>query len=207
MSPRQVAAEPGAQLHSPAPLSRDAITHAAIEFIEHRGLERLTMRALAQQLGCGTMSLYRYVANRDDLVGAIIEELVDRSDLPELARRRFKNWQEMSVAAILAYKDLAVAYPGSVELLALAPYDAEPVSSHIERMATALQGTGLTERQAYEVLGGLDAYATGYLLVWARARGASGDASGPAALRKIRDLDEFERGLRVFVAGYEATLR
>ena len=194
--------------HVSASLSRDAITAAAIDFIEQHGLERLTMRALAERLECGTMSLYRYIANRDDLVDAVIEELVRRSAIPEMATLRFENWQEMSVAAILAYKELAAAYPGSFELLALAPYDAAPVSTHIALMAQALQNTGLAERQAYEIISGLDAYATGYLIVWARAqrRSEAADAVAPEQLRKLRDLDEFERGLRVFIAGYEATL-
>src|SRR5258708_19344491 len=49
-------------------LSREAIVAAAIELVETEGLTALSMARLAERLGCGTMSLYRHVANKDELV-------------------------------------------------------------------------------------------------------------------------------------------
>ena len=49
-------------------LSREAIVAAAIELVEAEGLGALSMARLAERLGCGTMSLYRHVANKDELV-------------------------------------------------------------------------------------------------------------------------------------------
>src|SRR3954462_3093309 len=49
-------------------LSRDRIVAAAIELVEAEGLGALSMARLAERLGCGTMSLYRHVANKDELV-------------------------------------------------------------------------------------------------------------------------------------------
>src|SRR6186997_127264 len=48
-------------------LSRERIVAAAIEIADAEGLAALSMARLAERLGCGTMSLYRHVANKDEL--------------------------------------------------------------------------------------------------------------------------------------------
>lgn len=49
-------------------LTREAIVAAAVELADTDGLAALSMARLAERLGCGTMSLYRHVANKDELV-------------------------------------------------------------------------------------------------------------------------------------------
>lgn len=188
-----------------APLSRASITDAAIDFIEENGLARLSMRALASSLGCGTMSLYSHVQNRDDLIAAVVQELLERSRLLDVTATDFASWQELISASLFAYRDLAAAYPDSFELLALAPYGIAPVVDHLEGMAAALHRTGLSTERAYEVLGALDAYATGFLMVWARTQSLQpkvvSEESSP--LTNLRTLAAFEHSLRVFITGFE----
>ena len=52
----------------PGGLSRERIVAAAVELADSDGLAALSMARLAERLGCGTMSLYRHVANKDELV-------------------------------------------------------------------------------------------------------------------------------------------
>ncbi|MGV0813594.1 TetR/AcrR family transcriptional regulator [Mycolicibacterium boenickei] len=49
-------------------LTRDAIVEEAVALADTEGLAALSMARLAERLGCGTMSLYRHVANKDELV-------------------------------------------------------------------------------------------------------------------------------------------
>ncbi|WP_395832990.1 TetR/AcrR family transcriptional regulator [Archangium violaceum] len=49
-------------------LSLERIVAAAIELADAEGLHTLSMARLAERLGCGTMSLYRHVASKDDLL-------------------------------------------------------------------------------------------------------------------------------------------
>lgn len=60
--------EPDAAPRRARGLTRDAIVAAAIELADTDGLAALSMARLAERLGCGTMSLYRHVANKDELV-------------------------------------------------------------------------------------------------------------------------------------------
>lgn len=184
-------------------LSRATITNVAIEFIESRGIEKLSMRVLAAELGCGTMSLYSHVHNRDDLISAIVQELLERSGLLDVTEGDYPGWRERVTASLMAYKALAAAYPASFELLALAPYEAAPVAGHLERLVGALSREGLPNEQAYEILGMLDAYATGFLIVWTRAQAQQIEADTEATphLQKQRSLDAFDRGLQTILVG------
>lgn len=186
------------------PLSRATITDAAIDFIETNGLGKLSMRALASTIGCGTMSLYSHVRNRDDLISAIVQELLERSDLLDVTRTSYGSWQEQIRSSLFAYRDLAAKYPASFELLALAPYGVAPVAEHLEGIVESLRRAHVSTDRAYEVLGALDAYATGFLMVWARTHlDAKDDAEAHSPLTDLRTLEAFDHGLDVFIAGFE----
>lgn len=162
------------------------------------------MRALATELGCGTMSLYSHIRSRDDLFSAIVRELVRRSEIPDLAAREYESWQDLAMALHHAYRALAERFPRSFELLALAPYEAAPVAGYLENMVESLRRGGLSRDQAYEVFGALDAYSTGFLTVWARkeSSGEAADADASSRLQQSRSLEMFDRGLRVFITGF-----
>jgi AcrR family transcriptional regulator len=71
------------------PLSRDGVISVAMSILRDEGLERVTMRRLAQELDTGPASLYVYVSNAAELHGALLDELLagfdlDRDDLAEL---------------------------------------------------------------------------------------------------------------------------
>ena len=54
-------------------LTMDAIVDAAIEVADSDGIGALSMRKVAERLGAGTMSLYRHVADKDQLIAAMAE--------------------------------------------------------------------------------------------------------------------------------------
>ncbi|MFJ3666988.1 TetR/AcrR family transcriptional regulator [Streptomyces sp. NPDC090106] len=59
-------------------LTPEAITRAGRELIERDGLDALSMRAVAAELGTGAASLYRHIADRDALLVAILEDIAAR---------------------------------------------------------------------------------------------------------------------------------
>jgi AcrR family transcriptional regulator len=65
-----------------APLTRERILEAALALADADGLEALTMRRLARALGFEAMSLYYYVANKDDIVDGIVDLVVRQIELP-----------------------------------------------------------------------------------------------------------------------------
>lgn len=72
-----------ASLRSALPkLSKDEIVAAAIEIADEHGLSAVSMRNLAGAVGSGTMSLYRHLANRDELLDAMLDVVYSDLDLP-----------------------------------------------------------------------------------------------------------------------------
>ncbi|ABK72344.1 TetR/AcrR family transcriptional regulator [Mycolicibacterium smegmatis] len=62
-------------------LTRPQIAAAALEVVDTDGLGSLSMRTVARRLGMGTMSLYRYVADRDELEAMVVELVLESVDL------------------------------------------------------------------------------------------------------------------------------
>jgi AcrR family transcriptional regulator len=56
-----------------ARLSREQVARAALDLLDRHGLDALSMRRLADQLGVGTMTLYGYFTSKDDLLDAVID--------------------------------------------------------------------------------------------------------------------------------------
>ena len=73
-------ADPGAEPR--VPLSRDRVLRAAITLADTGGIESLSMRKLAQALGVEAMSLYYYVAKKDDILDGIVDLVVSEIELP-----------------------------------------------------------------------------------------------------------------------------
>jgi AcrR family transcriptional regulator len=69
--------------YTAAPLRRELVLEAAFAVAEREGLERLSMRLVARELGVSTMALYRHVANKDDLLDGLVERLLGELELPD----------------------------------------------------------------------------------------------------------------------------
>ena len=64
------------------PLTRDRVLRAAVALADERGAGELTMRKVAGELGVEAMSLYNHVANKRDLVDAMIEIVFSEIETP-----------------------------------------------------------------------------------------------------------------------------
>ena len=67
-------------------LSRPHILETAIALADAGGLESLSMRRLGQELGVEAMSLYKHVANKDDLIDGMVDLLFAELQLPRAGR-------------------------------------------------------------------------------------------------------------------------
>jgi AcrR family transcriptional regulator len=64
------------------PLSRERILDAAVALADEGGVDALSMRKLAQELGVVPMALYKHVANKDELLDGMIDVVVGEIDPP-----------------------------------------------------------------------------------------------------------------------------
>ena len=73
------------------PLTREAIVEAALVVLDREGIEGLSMRQLAEELGTGAASLYWHVRNKEELSQLVFERVTRELELPEPDPSR---WQE-----------------------------------------------------------------------------------------------------------------
>ncbi|MER5862920.1 TetR/AcrR family transcriptional regulator C-terminal domain-containing protein [Kitasatospora sp. NPDC002040] len=100
----------------PAPeRSRRQITAAAVALADAEGLAAVSMRALAQNLGTGPASLYRYVAGRDDLLDLMADVVAGELDLSAAPTG---DWIADLVGLALQSKAAYARHPWLLELTA-----------------------------------------------------------------------------------------
>ncbi|HYW23548.1 MAG TPA: TetR/AcrR family transcriptional regulator C-terminal domain-containing protein [Terriglobales bacterium] len=73
------------------PLTRDGIVEAALRVLDRDGMDGLSMRRVAEELGTGVASLYWHVRNKGELLQLLFERLSAEAELPEPDPSR---WQE-----------------------------------------------------------------------------------------------------------------
>ena len=120
------------------PLSRERIVAAAIAFVDRRGLTALTMRRLGTELGVEAMSLYRYVAGRDDLLEGMVDQMVDAAP-PGPERRPARSGRRLAGLPAVARPRRPAAGPGAPARL---PADRDPTPRRAVAAAAAAQPAG-----------------------------------------------------------------
>lgn len=88
-------------------LTRARITAVALALADAGGVESLSMRALAKELGVEAMSLYNHIRNKDDLLDALIDTVAGRIDLPSPG----SNWQNQMRRRAHSMRTVFLAHP------------------------------------------------------------------------------------------------
>ena len=63
-------------------LSRDGVFRAAVRFADARGVDALSMRELAREMGYGAMSLYNHVASKEEILAGMVELAASEIEIP-----------------------------------------------------------------------------------------------------------------------------
>jgi AcrR family transcriptional regulator len=91
-------------------LTRAGIVAAAVGLMQAEGLDKVTMRRLAQELDTGAASLYVYVDNTAELHAAMLEQLLGRVDLSPVTAAG--DWRDRLVAVLTSYTIVLFEQPG-----------------------------------------------------------------------------------------------
>ena len=88
--------------------SRDELARRALAILDAQGPEGLTMRALAAELGMGTMALYRYFPSKRELMDAAVEIAAPRIELPD---RGVHDWKRQLGSLARELFDAGMRHP------------------------------------------------------------------------------------------------
>ena len=93
-------------------LSRDRIAAVALELVDRDGLDGLSMRRLADELGVGTMTLYGYFRGKDELLDAVMD-----SAGTDMAAAEFEGTlRQRMIRGAYAVRENLERHPGLVEI-------------------------------------------------------------------------------------------
>jgi AcrR family transcriptional regulator len=197
------------------PLSRDRVLAAALDLVDEEGVEALSMRRLGRELGVEAMSLYGYVASKEDLIEGVVEQVFQEMPLVVPSPG---DWQARVRAHAAIYRKVLLDHPNVVRLMAGRPLESEGIAEFVDSALALLRSTGLDLHTAYRVLNVIASFTQGMVLeqVGSRRGKISRRAEHPpldrerfphlaAALTMYpTDYDrDFELGIDVIVAAIE----
>jgi AcrR family transcriptional regulator len=101
-------------------LTREAILDAALDLADERGLDAVSMRAVAQRVGVTAMALYPYIGNKDALLDGLVDRLL-ASLLPWAEAGAEGDWRDRMRTGARAVRALARRHPSAYPLLLSRP--------------------------------------------------------------------------------------
>lgn len=152
------------RLERPAPaprqtLSPQRIATAAVQVADAEGLDAITMRRLATELGVAPMAPYRYVSGKDDVLELMVDHVYADLHLPA-----DHEWRETMRALALRTRDLMLRHLWLAQLSPQARLSLTPNRMAVaEQALSALDGLGLDADAMMNVFRAVDAYVHGAL--------------------------------------------
>jgi len=145
------------------PLTKERVLEQAVVLADKEGIEALSMRKLGLALGVEAMSLYNHVANKGELVAAMVDRVIERFELPEDERR----WDVAIRRCAISAHDVLIEHPWACGL-ALAPSDARVIGGprvrYMEWLLRQLREAGFSAELAYSAYHTLDSHIFGFTL-------------------------------------------
>jgi AcrR family transcriptional regulator len=138
--------EPQSRRDRPAkpPLSRAVIIETALELVRQEGLDEVTLRKVADSLDTGPASLYVYVANREELLERMLNQVL--SEVPSV-RVEARRWQARLLQLFNGMLASLDRYPGIAQV-GLGSLNNAPGALVILESALALMRAGAVSDQA-----------------------------------------------------------
>lgn len=158
-----------------AGLTREAVVARALEIGSAEGLEAVSLRRLAQELGVTPMALYRHVRDKQDLINAMTEVVLEDVGDVTVGVQPGMTWVERLRLAIDNYKEQIDARPLALPL-SLAYTGDGPLSfwRMLENLLAMLLDAGFERREAIVHIRMLSILLAGYLMLLRQGPEAEG---------------------------------
>jgi AcrR family transcriptional regulator len=150
--------EPSAKRRTP--LSRERVLRAAFERTDKDGIESLSMRKLAQELGVEAMSLYRHVRNKAEIVDGMVDLVFDEIGLPP----RGLDWKTAMRQRAISAREVLARHPWAIGLMESRSTPGPATLQHHDAVIGCLRAAGFSIAMAAHAYSALDSYIYGFAL-------------------------------------------
>jgi AcrR family transcriptional regulator len=183
-------------------LTRDRIVEAALRIMDDEGLEAVSMRRVAHELGGVAMSLYHHVGDKDQLLDGICGRVMADFEFPESTG----DWVTDCREGARAWRRLMQRHPEVIELFARqrGPASTDESMRPTEYALRLFRESGLSDRdvaQAFHAFGG---YIQGFVVMERGSIAGGTDAAHVKARQALAELDPDEFTALRAVAPYFA---
>lgn len=197
-------------------MSRAVLIDTGLRLLDEVGLDGLTVRKLAAELGVQSPALYWHVKTKHELLEGMAGSVIESAGMGP--PREGESWQEWLARRAHAYRRALLSHRDGARLITSARRAPGALHGFEEELA-AMVSLGFTPAQALHTIMTIGDYTNGFVLQEQAAIGPPSEAEEAtlpdlptllAALRETsgyRDPDEaFSHGIRVLVAGTESVL-
>jgi AcrR family transcriptional regulator len=145
------------------PLSKERVLNAALALADSDGIEALSMRRLAQELGVEAMSLYNHVANKGEILDGIVDLAVSEIELPS----NEEEWEVAVRRCAISAHEAFLRHPWACSLV-MSPGSTEIGHSarlrYIEWLLRRLREAGFSPELTYHAYHALDSHVQGFTM-------------------------------------------
>ena len=133
---------------------------AAIAFADKKGIQSLSMRKLGQQLGVEAMSLYKHVANKDDMLDGMIDVVFTEIDLPFSGI----HWKQAMRQRAISAREALARHAWAIGLTESRMKPGPANLRHHDSVIGCLREAGFSIEMALHAYSALDSYIYGFAL-------------------------------------------
>jgi AcrR family transcriptional regulator len=141
-------------------LTRERVLEAAVANADAGGLEALTMRTLAEMLDVAPMALYRHVANKDDLIDAMVDVVYGEIGVPSGGG----DWKTAMRDRAIAVRDALLRHRWAIGLMESRRRPGPANLRHHDAVIGRLRAAGFSIEMAAHAYSLLDSYIYGFAL-------------------------------------------
>lgn len=172
------------------PLSRQRVLRAAVAIADEGGIESLTMRRLAENVGAEAMSLYYHVTNKEDVLDGIVDviareinDVVNQIDLPS----KGADWKKAVRQRILSARDVLLRHPWAPRVFETRTTTSTAVLEYFDALLGLLRDGGFSCDLAHHALHALGSRALGFTQELFDPNDDAADDEGKAMLENMAE--------------------
>jgi AcrR family transcriptional regulator len=141
-------------------LNRERVLNTAIALADESGIESLTMRRLGEELGVEAMSLYNHVANKEDLLNAMVDAVFAEIELPSHS----DDWKTAMRKRSFSFRETLSRHPWATALKDSGTNPGPATLRHHDRVIGTLRNAGFSIAMAAHAFSALDSYIYGFAM-------------------------------------------
>ncbi|WP_329315838.1 TetR/AcrR family transcriptional regulator C-terminal domain-containing protein [Streptomyces sp. NBC_01278] len=141
-----------------APLSRDRVLRAAVTLADDIGIEALSMRRLAQELGVVPMALYKHVAHKEELLDGMVETVVGEIHPPAPGT----DWRGAVRQRILSARAALLGHPWAARVIRSRTGPAPALLAHIDAVIGMFRAGGFSVDLTHHAMHALGSRVLGF---------------------------------------------